>query len=121
MGRAVAPSLTRSSWIRWKSNLVRNNVNETSFIVVRHPFERLVSAYRDKLERTHAKNYLTDWYFKQYGQKIVKKYRSKAISIFGSDFFRYEVLLIIKNLTISGFIFIKSLLVKCFKIAFSLE
>ena len=89
MGRAVAPSLTRSSWIRWKSNLVRNNVNETSFIVVRHPFERLVSAYRDKLERTHAKNYLTDWYFKQYGQKIVKKYRAKAISIFGSDFFRY--------------------------------
>ena len=93
MGRAVAPSLTRSSWIRWKSNLVRNNVNETSFIVVRHPFERLVSAYRDKLERTHAKNYLTDWYFKQYGQKIVKKYRSKAISIFGNDFFRYVVLL----------------------------
>jgi len=90
MGRAVAPSLTRSSWIRWKSNLVRNNVNETSFIVVRHPFERLVSAYRDKLERTHAKNYLTDWYFKQYGQKIVKKYRSKAISIFGNDFFSFK-------------------------------
>ena len=88
MGLAVAPKLKRSSWIEWKTNLERNNKTETNFIVVRHPFERLVSAYRDKLERTHAKNYLTDWYFKQYGQKMVKKYRSKAISIFGSDFFR---------------------------------
>ena len=87
MGRAVAPSLTRSSWIRWKSNLVRNNVNETSFIVVRHPFERLVSAYRDKLERSNV------YYYKKYGEKIVQKYRQKAINIFGKDFFRLVFLL----------------------------
>ena len=87
-GRAVAPVLTRSSWIRYLSNLRRENITDTSFIVVRHPFERLVSAYRDKIERSHAKNYLTDWYYKQYGQKIVKKYRSQAINLFGPQFFR---------------------------------
>ena len=88
-GRAVAPVLTRSSWIRYLSNLRRENITDTSFIVVRHPFERLVSAYRDKIERSHAKNYLTDWYYKQYGQKIVKKYRSQAINLFGPQFFRW--------------------------------
>ena len=89
MGLAVAPKLKRSSWIEWKTNLERNNKTETNFIVVRHPFERLVSAYRDKLERTHADNYQTDFYYKQYGHKIVKKYRQKATSRFGKDFFRY--------------------------------
>lgn len=88
-GRAVAPVLTRSSWIRYLSNLRRENITDTSFIVVRHPFERLVSAYRDKIERSHAKNYLTDWYYKQYGQKIVKKYRSQAINLFGPQFFSH--------------------------------
>ena len=89
MGLAVAPKLKRSSWIQWKTNLERNNKTESNFIVVRHPFERLVSAYRDKLERSHADNYKTDFYYKKYGQKIVKKYRQKATSIFGKDFFRY--------------------------------
>ena len=94
MGLAVAPKLKRSSWIQWKTNLERNNKTETNFIetnfiVVRHPFERLVSAYRDKLERSHADNYEKDFYYKKYGQKIVKKYRQKATSIFGKDFFRY--------------------------------
>ena len=88
MGLAVAPKLKRSSWIQWKTNLEQNNKTETNFIVVRHPFERLVSAYRDKLERSHADNYQTDFYYKKYGQKIVKKYRQKAISIFGKYFFR---------------------------------
>ena len=88
MGLAVAPKLKRSSWIQWKTNLEQNNKTETNFIVVRHPFERLVSAYRDKLERSHVDNYQTDFYYKKYGQKIVKKYRQKATSIFGKNFFR---------------------------------
>ena len=91
IGRAVAPALTRSSWIRYKTRLRKSNVTETSFIVVRHPFERIVSAYRDKIERTHTKNYETDWYYKQYGKKIVKKYRQRALNTFGSDFFRYVI------------------------------
>lgn len=42
----------------------------TSFLIVREPFERLVSAYRNKFEGARNK------YFKQLGDWIVKKYRS---------------------------------------------
>lgn len=87
-GRIVAPALTRSSHQNYLKNLKKFNQSEISFIVVRHPFERLVSAYRDKLERSHAKNYLTDFYYKTYGRKIVQKYRQKALKKFGDDFFR---------------------------------
>ena len=47
MGLAVAPKLTRSSWIQWKTNLNRNNKTEKTFIVVRHPFERFVEHVMD--------------------------------------------------------------------------
>ena len=88
MGRAAAPELYSNAWNRWKSYLEWHNMTETSFIIVRHPFERLVSAFRDKLERSNERNYLLDYYYKQYGEKMVKKYREKAISNFGNDFFR---------------------------------
>jgi chondroitin 4-sulfotransferase 11 len=42
-----------------------------SFLVVRDPFERLVSAYRNKLEGDRNK------YYKLLGQQIVKKFRRK--------------------------------------------
>ena len=87
-GRTVAPALSRTSYVRYQAKLRRENKTEISFIVVRHPFERLVSAYRDKLERTHASNYLTDFYYKSYGRKIVQKYRRRALQKFGDDFFR---------------------------------
>lgn len=41
-----------------------------SFLVVREPFERIVSAYRNKFE--HGKN----TYYKLLGDQIVKKFRS---------------------------------------------
>ena len=95
MGLAVAPKLTRSSWIEWKRKLKRSKKTEKSFIIVRHPFERLVSAYRDKLERSKAVDYKVDYFYKRYGGKIVKKYRQKAINLFGQDFFRLSSISII--------------------------
>ncbi|XP_066598552.1 carbohydrate sulfotransferase 11-like [Prorops nasuta] len=45
-------------------------------IVVRHPLERLLSAYRNKFE---AKNEKSSQYFQsRFGKKIIKKYRSNA-------------------------------------------
>ena len=60
------------------------NKNTTAFLVVRHPFERLVSAFRDKLERSHPNN---NFYFEMYGETIVQQFRKEAIDLFGKDFF----------------------------------
>lgn len=43
--------------------------NSLSFLIVREPFERLLSAYRDKLEGYRKK------YYKILGEQIVKKFR----------------------------------------------
>lgn len=43
--------------------------NSVSFLFVREPFERLLSAYRDKLEGLHNK------YYKALGEQITKRYR----------------------------------------------
>ncbi len=59
-----------------------------SFILVRHPFSRLVSAYRDKLERTSTQpNYLKDYYYRQYGYEAVLTFRPAAKEKFGEKFF----------------------------------
>ncbi|XP_065085055.1 carbohydrate sulfotransferase 11 [Ochlerotatus camptorhynchus] len=45
--------------------------NTISFLIVREPFERLVSAYRNKLEGCRNK------YYKLLGEQIVKRFRKK--------------------------------------------
>ncbi|CAL4062756.1 unnamed protein product [Meganyctiphanes norvegica] len=45
-----------------------------SFFFVRHPFERLVSAYRNKLEDS-SQEHDGDYFYKNYGRRIVKKFR----------------------------------------------
>ena len=40
-------------------------------MVVRHPFERLLSAYRDKLEHIEGREY----YYRRFGRHITYKYR----------------------------------------------
>ncbi|KMQ88280.1 carbohydrate sulfotransferase 11-like protein [Lasius niger] len=45
-------------------------------LVVRHPFERLLSAYRDKLENSVAgREHGTLHFYRKYGAKIARKYR----------------------------------------------
>ncbi|TRY76522.1 hypothetical protein TCAL_13639 [Tigriopus californicus] len=58
-----------------------------SFIIVRHPFNRLVSAFRDKIERYHTPELKDDFYYKVYGGPIVGRFRKAALRRFGSDFF----------------------------------
>nr|XP_033342540.1 carbohydrate sulfotransferase 11-like [Megalopta genalis] len=46
-------------------------LNKTmKFLIVRHPFERLVSAYRDKLEHIQGR----DYYYKRFGRHIAHRY-----------------------------------------------
>ncbi|XP_076664845.1 carbohydrate sulfotransferase 11 isoform X2 [Andrena cerasifolii] len=50
-------------------------------LVVRHPFERLLSAYRDKLENSVAgREHGTLHFYRKYGAKIVQKYRKDFTS-----------------------------------------
>ncbi|XP_051165433.1 carbohydrate sulfotransferase 11-like [Leptopilina boulardi] len=49
-------------------------------LVVRHPFERLLSAYRDKLENSVAgREHGTLHFYEKYGKIIVQKYRDKNL------------------------------------------
>lgn len=51
-------------------------------LVVRHPFERLLSAYRDKLENSVAgREHGTLHFYRKYGGKIVEKYRGESRQI----------------------------------------
>jgi chondroitin 4-sulfotransferase 11 len=43
----------------------------TRFIIVRHPFERILSAYRDKLEHREDR----EFYYRRFGSEIVKSQR----------------------------------------------
>ena len=53
---------------------------------------RLISAYRDKIERSHEMkpnssevNIEKDWYYKKYGKEIIKRYRKKYLEKFGFE------------------------------------
>lgn len=55
------------------------NASQVKFLIVRDPFQRILSAYRDKLENKDiGKKHGTLHFYKSYGSKIVKKYRKKA-------------------------------------------
>lgn len=69
---------------------MRSHPQMDSFIWVRHPFHRLVSAFRDKLERLHNNDLEHDYFYTLYGHKIVRDYRDLAKARFGPDAFSRE-------------------------------
>ena len=72
-----------SEWDKYTRSVGVKGVphNMTGFIVVRHPFERLVSTYRDKLE-SYSRSF-----FENLARRVVEKYRERAIKQFGEDRF----------------------------------
>jgi len=87
-GRVVAPVLPLKAIERMASQ-----EDTKSLLIVRHPFDRLVSAFRDKIEQCHGPTNCTlsnNWYYKKYSRKIVAAYRKRAINKFGKSFFSKE-------------------------------
>jgi len=52
-----------------------------TFIFVRHPFERILSAFRDKLEDPSVKGrQFNEYYYNKYGRRVVMYYRKEKIT-----------------------------------------
>ena len=63
--------LTRKEW-KTKGRILDFNKDTFNLLIVRHPFERIVSAYQSKFENNRYSGYK---YFKVYGKDAMLKYR----------------------------------------------
>ena len=60
-------------------SLISKTTDTLSFVVIRNPFDRLVSAYRNKIECGGEQE------FEAFSKSLVRDYRVKGIQIFGRD------------------------------------
>ncbi|XP_034947671.1 carbohydrate sulfotransferase 11-like isoform X1 [Chelonus insularis] len=71
--KAVPVSLARQRYPRPTADELSRYLNDSvSFLIVRHPFERLLSAYRDKLEQS-----LPNTLHSKLGMRIINQFRYK--------------------------------------------
>ncbi len=85
--KLLVPVSSRLKETLFKAYVQSHQDRVKSFLIVRHPFDRLVSAFRDKLERSKRPDYDKNWYYRTYGKGIVSRYRKDSIHRFGKDFF----------------------------------
>ena len=69
-----------ATWNTWLNQIRMKNQKETKFVVVRNPFERLVSAFRERME---VKCLTED--MKNFGKAIVKQFRKEYLQHFPKD------------------------------------
>lgn len=83
--RSVSPKINSEKLLK-----IEKDNSSFRMIIVRHPFHRLLSAFRDKWERCAEDWDCTkrkDWFYAKEGSKIVQTYRKSALKKFGRDFF----------------------------------
>ncbi|CAB0028134.1 unnamed protein product [Trichogramma brassicae] len=85
--KAVPVSLARQKYPRPTADELARYLNDSvSFLIVRHPFERLLSAYRDKLEHS-----LPHTFHSKLGSHIISHYRLKVRIIFISYLYNIKL------------------------------
>lgn len=76
MARSQIPLFTKANYMDYL-----RNTKLTSLLIIRHPWARLVSAFKDKFERFQHK------YYVEYGKSIVSTFRKVASEKFPADCF----------------------------------
>lgn len=79
VANALYPRPATSGWLA--------DPGQTRMMVSRHPFRRLVSAFRDKFERVLESGRDGRWFYELHGREMVLRYRAEAYERFGDEFF----------------------------------
>ena len=81
------PAILRDKCLQLSKNLNKQFMPVSlKFLVVRHPFERVMSAYVDKMEDYQRDlKYRGGYYYAMYGADIVTKFRQKYLDKFPNN------------------------------------